>query len=692
MSKRGRQNFDAFDETQLDFSIEEIIAEVKGQNKPETHEKAADREKNAGSDKNAAAGMTTPKTDAAEDIKRAVSREVRSIPEGKHENEKPLEEVKKLENDAENRQFENWDESFTEIPEEYEEPGVFARFSERMKNAPRNFDAKWPDEPAKAAVNAGRKARSFAARSVIAFVIGIFMCYMTFADAYGLWMPDVIKYTVSPYIHLAILIACSIVCMFLALDIVSIGVYRLFILRPTMESLVAVCATAAVLHAASIIAFPTWGGYQTYTQVACLAIASSLWSKKQSMSALRKEYKTAAISDRPRAVLCDRFEKRKIRAITRENGFIEQFCLGLRDANVTDKYSDIYAAIAIVACIVFAAVSSVGTKRPQHFFLCFAMLTSVAAPFGLIQAYSMPFTKAVRKLFKAGVAIGAGRSDKLFKNMCEAVVRDEDLFPVGTVSINGAKIVGDIAYERVLSYATSAMREAKIGLYTAFKDQMEKEFIKPSPVSSVKHYDDGGIAAEICGDHVLIGTPGFLMRRGVRIKEGLNLKNGVFVAINMQVAGIFAVKYNVIEQISWALSALKRHKVTPVLAMRDFNLTPGMVENRFKLKPETTEYPGVEKRIEFSEETYGEGMEICAIVTRDGMAPIAESIVGSKKLFGAVKFNTWVGILSGAIGILLMFFLSYNFEMAAACPQNVLTFLILWAIPMWISSIGVKNY
>ena len=85
--------------------------------------------------------------------------------------------------------------------------------------------------------------------------------------------------------------------------------------------------------------------------------------------------------------------------------------------------------------------------------------------------------------------------------------------------------------------------------------------------------------AEINGDTVLMGTAGFMFRMGIRVHENVNVKNAVFIAVNMELAGVFNVNYKINHEIRRSLISLIRKKVTPVLAAIDFNLTPVMLES-----------------------------------------------------------------------------------------------------------------
>ena len=69
----------------------------------------------------------------------------------------------------------------------------------------------------------------------------------------------------------------------------------------------------------------------------------------------------------------------------------------------------------------------------------------------------------------------------------------------------------------------------------------------------------------------------------VPLPQGLNVKNAVFCAIDGELAGIFALNYTLPDTVFPSLTSLLRERVGPVLATRDFNLIPAMLQQRFKL-------------------------------------------------------------------------------------------------------------
>ncbi|HAT79040.1 MAG TPA: hypothetical protein DCS10_06485, partial [Oscillibacter sp.] len=100
-------------------------------------------------------------------------------------------------------------------------------------------------------------------------------------------------------------------------------------------------------------------------------------------------------------------------------------------------------------------------------------------------------------------------------------------------------------------------------------------------VEDVDFYEEGGVGGRIHGETVLFGTAGFMRKRGVNLPRNLGLKTGVFLSVDGTLIAVFAVKYMPAENVDWALHALHHSRITPVLAVRDGNITPALLKRKF---------------------------------------------------------------------------------------------------------------
>ena len=61
------------------------------------------------------------------------------------------------------------------------------------------------------------------------------------------------------------------------------------------------------------------------------------------------------------------------------------------------------------------------------------------------------------------------------------------------------------------------------------------------------------------------------------------MKDAVYVSINGLLVGFFKIKYVPVQSVQNALFALLRTKIAPIFAVRDFNITPLMLGQKFKM-------------------------------------------------------------------------------------------------------------
>ena len=202
----------------------------------------------------------------------------------------------------------------------------------------------------------------------------------------------------------------------------------------------------------------------------------------------------------------------------------------------------------------------------------------------------------------------------------------------------------------------------------------------------------GGIAnVYVNGEKVLLGTANFILRMGIRVAEGINLKNGVFIAINMQFAGVFSIKYDSQPSVRRSLTYMVKHKIVPVLAVRDFNINPQLVETRFKLNPDHFGYPDLEERIAYSAIRNTDMEEDCAVLAVDNLHSFGEAISSGKRVQNSVKLNRVLGLISACLGVPLTFYLLFMQGYSAVTPYNMFYYLLLWLCPVLLSSFGATR-
>ena len=181
-----------------------------------------------------------------------------------------------------------------------------------------------------------------------------------------------------------------------------------------------------------------------------------------------------------------------------------------------------------------------------------------------------------------------------------------------------------------------------------------------------------------------------MLRSGVRV-GACSTKNAVFVAINKEAAGVFNINYKANIEVERALHIMVKKKIPVVLAVRDFNLLPMMVENTFDLPDSSLEYPEIEQRVDLSSDEQFVNDDACAVITRSGLYPFSASVLAAKKLRAATVRNICLTALSAICGMLLMFYLTFVQKPVLIPPHTVFVYMMMWMLPTYLLSAKVKK-
>lgn len=100
-------------------------------------------------------------------------------------------------------------------------------------------------------------------------------------------------------------------------------------------------------------------------------------------------------------------------------------------------------------------------------------------------------------------------------------------------------------------------------------------------VDDLRYCEEGGVEAAIHGETVLMGSAYFMKKRHVALPTTWKLQTGLFLSVDGVLTAVFAVKYQPSRNAEWALRAMRRCHITPVLAVRSSNVTPGLIKRKF---------------------------------------------------------------------------------------------------------------
>ena len=444
--------------------------------------------------------------------------------------------------------------------------------------------------------------------------------------------------------------------------------------RFTGELLVSAAAAVTLLDCVTWPLFAQRQASLPYAAVVCAALTASLWGQLCRARAVYDTCRMVSVTEEPPYLVTE-----TPGGACKQRGRIEGFYTDLVADEAPVRWQTALVPVIFMGALVFAGLASLGRGQPQDFFLCWSVTLTASSSLALPLAWTLPWSSLARQLHKTNAAVAGWTGAERISGRRAMILTDEDLFPAGTVKINGIKLYGE-EMGRAVAYAASLVKESGSGLTRLFDDLLRGENGRYLKLDNFCFYQEGGFSADYRGESLLLGTASFVRKMDVRLPGSLNLRTGIFLAVDRQLVAVFAVKYRPAESVDWAMRMLRRNRITPVLASRDPNITPALLRRKFPHGAKV-QYPALTARLALSEQETGRGRPR-AILLREGLLPYAETVVGSRRLCKSAREGTVFALLGSLAGMLLTGYLANLGGFALMEPLVVLVFLLLWVAPV----------
>ena len=374
----------------------------------------------------------------------------------------------------------------------------------------------------------------------------------------------------------------------------------------------------------------------------------------------------------------------------KQRGTIRGFYQIARQDDPPRKWQAILVPLYLAVATVLSGVVILSRKAGPEALWIWSVLLCAGLPLGLALTGTLPLKYLNQRLVKSGSAVAGYDGARSVSGSRRMVVTDDDLFPPGTVGLNGLKVYGE-EIGKVVSYAASMTKVCSSQLSPLFEQLLVAEGGLHLPVEDLHYFEEGGVGGTIRGESVTMGSAYFMRKMRVTLPQELKLKTGVFLAVDGSLIAIFAIKYQPSRNVEWALRALRRNRIEPVLAVRSCNITPGLLKRRFGLDAKPL-YPDVSTRLALSDLSQETAERSGAVIYREGLMPFAETAVGSRRMIRAVRWATVLAYLGGLCGLLLAYYFTGVGAGSLLDPLRMLIFQLLWLVPTWLLSGLVKHY
>lgn len=451
------------------------------------------------------------------------------------------------------------------------------------------------------------------------------------------------------------------------------------------SALGALLLTLAVSFDGIVSAAVTQDGHAPFAATAALLIWMELWALLLRADTRREAFQLVNVGGEPPYVAsCVDV------GLCKQKGRLAGFYHMTDKPDPARRWQWYLTPLLLSAATVLAAVVCLTGRCMERFLWVWSAHLTVALPLSLPLTAALPLQRLQHRLTRGGSALAGYAGAPALSRSRQLLVTENDLFPTGTVAFNGYKVYGE---ERIkmLSYAAGMAQEAHSQLAPLFRQQLAAEGGFSARVDDLRFCEEGGVTGTIRGETVAMGSAYFMRKQKVPLPHDLKLQTGAFLAVDGVLGAIFVIKYQPSRNVDWALRALRRAGLRPVLAVRSGNVTPGLLKRKFGFDGKPV-YPNVSARLALSDVMEQRGKIPNAVIYREGLMPLAEAVIGSRRLRSVVRTGIWLCYLGAVVGLLLTYYLTSVGSYGTLSPLYMLGFLVLWLLPTLLLSGLAKRY
>ncbi len=368
--------------------------------------------------------------------------------------------------------------------------------------------------------------------------------------------------------------------------------------------------------------------------------------------------------------------------LLRGEGQVEDFMEHYREPAREVRTVSRYALIALGVSLVLGLAGGLLQGSLSFGVQVLAVSLLAAVPGTFFISDSRPMAILEKRLHKVGTVLCGGARTEILARRAVFPLVHQDLFPTGSCMLNGVEYYGSRDPDQVVAYATAVITADGGGLAPLFDHLLTSRNGRRYGVENLRLYGGGGIGAEVEGEPVLVGVQSFLKDMGVEIPQGTMVDQAVYVAIDGDLCGVFAVTYTRTKSAANGLRTLCSYRsLQPLMGTGDFMLTEEFVRAKFGVNTRRLAFPTFAMRSQLAKRQPTRDDTVLAMATRDGLSGFAYAVTGARSLRTAARLGRIIHMLGGILGLLMVAVLAVLGAADLLTPVNMLLFQLIWMIP-----------
>ena len=503
-----------------------------------------------------------------------------------------------------------------------------------------------------------------------------------------------IGYAVVSLIFLAI-------AMGFCAKMISNGIRSLLALRANSDSAAAVASAAVMVQTVCAFLYMdalAAGKFHLYAGVAAAILFLNTLGKLTMMRRIHSNFRFVASRENKYAVrIYDDYNtslrmagsavvSQPVIAYQQKVDFLKRFLQISYEPDPAETVSQAMAPIGLLSSLILCVASLVVTKDPAVSIGVLAAACCVCTAVMNMLAVNLPVSRLTRRLRRSGAMVASFEGIQRMSAVNAVLVDSEELFPSGTVVINGIKPLSESMLEDAVLDAGVLTQKVGGPLRGVF-EQVLNEYEGELPEVTTAHFETGnGIVGMVDGKEVLIGSRALLVAHDVEMPDPAmesryltGNRQVVYVAEEGVACAMFILTYNADRKKKAEIQELENNGVALLVRTTDANLTPEFVSRMFGIDHSAVRVIGAdtdEACDALLREPAGRVDAYTATKGRaDSMMSIVSACIGEKKNIGFIVAMQNAAVI---IGFILVAFLTFISGIQQVSTVTLLIYELFW--------------
>lgn len=330
-----------------------------------------------------------------------------------------------------------------------------------------------------------------------------------------------------------------------------------------------------------------------------------------------------------------------------------------------------------------------------------AVMTAVSIPICTLLAVNLPMRMLCKKLNTSGAMVAGYPSVKQFCDTTSVMIDSTDLYPEGTVKLDGIKTFANHRTDESVLAAAAVLREAGSPMATVFnRGIINKEQNDALPEVETVLYEDGmGLVGRVKGQRVLIGNRTLMHKYNIHTpsedyeeKYLIEGRRVTYLAQQGELISMFVTTYTPDPEIVSALQKGEQSGLSYLIRTTDCNITAERVSEDFALYFRSVKIlPTGLGNVCKEAQSQSEEKSRAYLGTRGKISSMVRGVSGCMNIKGNISLAIVIQLIALILGLLLVATLCLYAGNAVVGTIQILVYSIFWAFATLISPLIQRN-